>query len=333
VASGFAAAISAVGSPDNIGSSMQRFRNLAIASTIATFLLVTVGGLVRATKSGLGCGTDWPDCHGKLVPTLETRAALIEFSHRAIAGVVVVLVALLALAAYRYQRGSRRITRASMAALALVLAQAALGAVVVKLELDAESVVLHLATAMALLATLVYVTIATYANGNELPSDRALSRQSAFAAGAVLALLLVGSYLSGLAEGSVFDDWPLMNGKLLPAFSSEAVTTHVVHRYMAALVGVVVLAVTLRSMRLRGRLPIPARFAHVAAGMFAVEIAIGALNVWTNLNEVVVTLHLATGAAIWGSLVAMTVTAHPTLARATSERTHPASQPALEGTT
>jgi cytochrome c oxidase assembly protein subunit 15 len=312
---------------------MQRFRNLAIASTIATFLLITVGGLVRATKSGLGCGTDWPECHGKLVPTLETRAAVIEFSHRAIAGVVVVLVVLLVLAAYRYERSSSRLKRASVAALGLVLGQAVLGAVVVKLELDAESVVLHLATAMALLATLVYVTIATNARGTEFPSDRALSRQSAVAAGAVLALLLVGSYLSGLAEGSVFDDWPLMNGRLLPALSSTAVVAHVVHRYLAALVAVVVLAAALRSMRLKQRLPVPARYARVAAGMFAVEVAIGALNVWTNLNEVVVTLHLATGAAIWGSLVAMTVTAHPTLARATRERTHPASRPALEGTT
>jgi heme a synthase len=312
---------------------MQPFRTLAIASTITTFLLVTVGGLVRATKSGLGCGTDWPDCHGKLVPALETRATLIEFSHRAIAGVVVVLVVLLVLAAYRHQRESRRIRRASLAALALVLGQAALGAVVVKLELDAESVVLHLATAMALLATLVYVTIAVYANGADLPSDRALSRQSAFAAAAVLALLLVGSYLSGLSEGSVFDDWPLMNGKLLPALSSEAVTAHVIHRYLAALVGAVVVVVASRSVRLKRRLPVPARFAHVAVGLFAMEIAIGALNVWTNLNEVVVTLHLATGAAIWGSLVAMTVTAHPTLARATTERRRPASQPALEGTT
>jgi heme A synthase len=93
------------------------------------------------------------------------------------------------------------------------------------------------------------------------------------------------------------------------------------------------LAAALRATRLKQRLPIPARYGSVAAGMFAVEVAIGALNVWTNLNEIVVTLHLATGAAIWGSLVAMTVTAHPTLARATSERTHPASQPALEGTT
>lgn len=312
---------------------MQRFRNLAIASTFATFLLITVGGLVRATKSGLGCGTDWPDCHGKLVPALETRAAVIEFSHRAIAGVVVVLVALLVLAAYRYQRESSSLRRASVAALALVLAQAGLGAVVVKLELDAESVVLHLAIAMALLATLVYVTISTFAAGTEPPSDLALSRQSAFAAAAVLALLLVGSYLSGLAEGSVFDDWPLMNGRVLPALSSAAVVAHVVHRYLAVVVGVVVLTVALRSIRLRERLPTPARYAHIAAGMFAVEVAIGALNVWTNLNEVVVTLHLATGAAIWSSLVAMTLTAHPTLARATGERTHPASQPALEGTT
>ena len=84
---------------------MQFFRKLAIVSTGATILLIAIGGLVRATKSGLGCGTDWPHCAGKLVPALETRAEIIEFSHRAAASVVVVLLGLLAVTAYPEPEG------------------------------------------------------------------------------------------------------------------------------------------------------------------------------------------------------------------------------------
>ena len=70
---------------------MTRFQKLSLGSTAATILLVAIGGLVRATKSGLGCGTDWPHCQGHLVPSMESRAVVIEYSHRVTATVVVVL--------------------------------------------------------------------------------------------------------------------------------------------------------------------------------------------------------------------------------------------------
>lgn len=299
---------------------MDSLRRLSIASLGATFLLVTIGGLVRATKSGLGCGTDWPHCNNHLIPAFESSEVVIEYSHRLVAGGLVLLLAVLAFHALRSHRDDRRILWSSLAAFGLVLFQAVLGLVVVKLELEAESVVLHLVTAMALLATLVYLVALVVRRDEPLaPTDRALGRQARLAAGAVLLLLMVGSYLSGVPDaGNAFGDWPLMGGRLVPDLGVEQFAVHFLHRALAAGVAVVVLVVGIRFVKRKQKLPLQAKLAHSAMGLYAVEIAIGALNVWTGLAPVAVTLHLAVGALIWGCLVALAVVTDPSLARTTA---------------
>jgi heme a synthase len=306
---------------------MRLFRNLAFASTAATFALITVGGLVRATKSGLGCGKNWPHCPGE-----PSRALIIEASHRATAGIVVVLLALLAAVAVRRFRQSPALFWPAIAAFGLVIFQALLGAVVVWLELKADTVVLHLATAMSLLALLIYLSAASLAAEGSLISARsaAISRSSGLAAGAVLVVLLVGSYVTGRNAGGVFDDWPLMNGALIPDLGVPEFALHFIHRVLAAAGAVVVGITAFRLVRQSAEFPSQARLARLAAIAFGIEILVGAANVWTDLNPAFVTLHLALGAFIWGSLVSIAVISHPRLDKVALQR--PArSRPVLEG--
>ncbi len=290
---------------------MTLFRRLAIISTGATLLLITLGGLVRATKSGLGCGTNWPHCPGDV-----TRALVIEMAHRATAGVVVLLVAGLALAARRQYRGRRAVTTPAAAALGLVLFQALLGAVVVWLELRAVSVVLHLATALGLLALLLYLVVAAGALEEErpLPGDGDAARTSLLLTAGVFVLLLVGSYVTGTGAGRVFPDWPLMDGSVIPDLAVESQAVHFAHRLLAAALGVGLGVGLLRLRRRRHELPLQYRAVQVAAGLFALEVVIGAMNVWTDLNAFWVTAHLAVGAGIFGTLVTLTLISHPVVA-------------------
>ena len=315
---------------------MTSLKRLALASTMATFVLVAIGGLVRATKSGLGCGTHWPDCSGAVIPFFGNRAVIIEFSHRLMASVVVFLLAVLVVAAWRQRRTNARIMWTAVLAFGLVLFQAVLGAMVVWLELKAESVVLHLLTALTLVAVLIYLTISAYvADGSITPAtDARIARNGRSAAGAVLVLLLVGSYVTGRDAGYIFTDWPLMGGQVIPDLSFEPAAIHFLHRALALVAGIVVIAVGFAIVRRGNELPHQARLARAAMGLFAVQVLIGALNVWNPPpgvgNELLVTAHLLVAAGIWGCLVALTVVSHPSMAinfsAQSSIRTHPAYQ-------
>jgi heme o synthase len=279
---------------------LTRFRPLAVATIVATFVLIGVGGLVRATDSGLGC-PDWPRCFGRLVPPAELHA-WIEHSHRLVASAVVLLVALLVVAAWR--TGQRPVVRrAAVAALVLVLAQALIGALVVWWKLQADSVTLHLATALALVALLIFIDFrarwpadATRRAGR----DRGFVRLAATGAGLLYLQMLVGSTVTGHQAGLAY---PL--AVLLPDLGPGVARVQLLHRTLAMLVGAVVVAVWVVARRTQRQHPTLTRLAGYAAGLVAVQIGLGVANVANRLSALTVVPHLAVGALLWGTMVAL----------------------------
>ena len=81
--------------PAGGGDELRRFRRLADLTAVVTFLLIVVGGVVRVSESGLGCGPGgsgtegWPLCGGQVIPLVGDENRVIEFSHRVLATVVV----------------------------------------------------------------------------------------------------------------------------------------------------------------------------------------------------------------------------------------------------
>ena len=288
---------------------MTRLQKLSIATTASTLLLIAVGGLVRATDSGLGC-PGWPTCFGRWIPPLEYHA-IIEYSHRLLASIVVVLIGLQTFVAWKDYRRVRQVTRPATLAAVLVLVQAGLGGVVVEGGLEATLVTLHFATAMGLLGVLAHITANSFC-AVKLPtkgpsiagSDPSFARLTVITAAATVVLLVVGAYVRAESAGLAFRDWPLMDGRLVPTLGGTA-TWMFVHRVLAAAVLVLVIWLAIRARTMVNRSKDLVILSTVALLLYAAQILVGAANVWTELSAAAVTAHVALSASIWGVLVAI----------------------------
>ena len=281
---------------------MSRFAKLAIAASIATFVLIAIGGLVRATDSGLGC-PDWPLCFGRWVPPADLHA-WIEHSHRLVAAVAVgpLVGAVALITVLSSRRRDRVLLAAATAAGVLVIIQALLGGQVVLQQLRRELVTAHLAMALAVLA--LTIVIADRAVSGPLPARRAAVPIGLVAATAtaVFAQMLLGSWVTGHGAGLAFADFPLMDGSLLPALTAPEQAIQLAHRALAVAVLALVLW-TAASVRRSTDAALPRRLAAAAVLLILLQLALGAANVWSRLSALFVVPHLAVGAALFAVMV------------------------------
>ena len=294
---------------------MTRFQKLAVATTVTTLTLIVWGGVVRATGSGDGC-PDWPTCFGSWVPRWEYHT-LIEYAHRAlgvISGLLAVVLAVVGVVELvRARRGHPSATPRGAVWMAVALVplfgvQGALGGAVVNSALDPAVVTLHFGLAMIVLAVLVAATTLAF-EGDERAGDHAYARLALVAAVATFALLLVGTYVRAESAGLAFRDWPLMGGRLVPTFGPRGAAEMFAHRVLAILVAALALWLVVRARTMRVRSDRLVRLSTLAGALFVCQIAVGGINVITELSTWPRALHVAMSAAIWATIVALAVVA------------------------
>src|SRR5215208_24969 len=310
-----------------------RYRQLALATLLMTFLLIVIGGIVRVSDSGLGCGPGgsgfhgWPFCNGDVAPGVDLNS-IVEYTHRVVASVVGLMMLALAVLAWRNHREHRTLVKVAIAGFALVAAQGLLGGAVVEENLEEELVAAHLCLAMLLLAVLLWIWRSTKpeAIGSDPPDASRRYRPLAWAASvAVLCTVVAGGYMAGtqnygradyqLGDGAHHacgKEFPTCNGEFMPFGKAELVDIHLTHRAFMYLAAILVISLVVVAIR-RGVLT---RHAWVLAGLLALQVLVGALNVWLDEYELLILLHLALGTLLWVTTLAMTLQLAPAHARA-----------------
>ena len=280
----------------------RRFAPLAWTAATFTYLLIILGAIVRITGSGLGCGEHWPLCNGKLLPPLDL-ATIIEYGHRLVAAAVSVLVTALAVYAWWLRKGAgsrERYTpgRTAYVALGLLVVQVLLGAITVKLSLPPWTVILHLGTAMLLLATLILAAKLTpgASPGNTEPPTNPGSRPGL---GGIVALVLgfvtvlFGALTANLGAASACLGFPLCNGQVIPT-GNYLQLVQGVHRLLAYMLFTYVVWWAVSTKR---------RGAWYVVGLVTLQVVVAATMVLLGLPPPLQAAHVAVGTAVWAGLV------------------------------
>ena len=296
-------------------------RRLVLATGVATFVLIVVGGVVRVSDSGLGCGpagsgfSGWPFCNGDVVPGVDLNS-IIEYTHRALAIVVGFMILSIFVLAWRRHR---RLLAPAGALLALVVAQGALGGATVEENLEEAYVAAHLGLAMLLLGLLLYLWRAVNAVPTESGGPR-LRGLAIAASGAVLCTIVAGGYMAGtqnygradyqLGDGAHHacgKEFPTCNGELMPFGDARLVDIHLTHRFFMYVASLLVIALVVVALRRR----VAVRYARALGALLAIQILVGALNVWLDEYELLILAHLALGTLLWATVLGMTLQLSP----------------------
>lgn len=130
-------------------------RRWAVANLIGNMVIIWTGALVRLTKSGLGCPT-WPQCEpGSYVPLPESGLhGVIEFGNRLLTFVLAAIALGTFLVARRAVREAAVPSRTQWLAFGVglgIIAQAVIGGISVRMQLNPWVVGLHMVVSVGLM--------------------------------------------------------------------------------------------------------------------------------------------------------------------------------------
>jgi len=317
---------------------------LVVAALIVA--IVVVGGITRLTESGVSI-TEWKPISGVLPPLFQTQwqaefdayrrtpqfieingpAGMTlatykfiffwEWVHRLVARAIGTVLALVIAWYWVRRQIPRGYKPRLLALLALVGLQGAVGwwmvqsGIVHDTKVSHFRLAAHLLLALTTLAGVVWTALDLRALARGEPRAR-LTGFAALALGMLLMQLFFGALTAGLRAGHVANDWPLMQGSLIPegidwsqgpvhAALNDPFLVHFIHRWWAWAV-VAVLVVMGRKLKAHGQRP-PSIAVHTA---FGTQVILGIFTVWSGIALWLAVAHQLTGAllvvaTIWGA--------------------------------
>ncbi len=284
---------------------------LTLTGVIAIFLVIVLGGIVRATGAGGACA-GWPVCDGQWSLPADPLA-LIAFSHRLAALLVVpVIGAALVWALMKFRR-ERWISVPLFLAGIILAVQILVGRFIVLQEIPGVQTAIHLGLSLILeLLVIIPTVVAFYRSGGLQPGRQQpmlfrtpFARLAIVSVVAVFLLLVSGTFVSASGATTACTDWPLCAGGGMP--DTTAGWINMTHRVVVLATGILLAALLFKAWKTqRTQAPI---LVSTTAGvvLFLSQALLGGLKVSSNFPAHLLALHEASAAAVWTSFLVMIV--------------------------
>ena len=289
---------------------MTRFARYAWGTTALSVVVIAGGAIVRATGSGAGCGNNWPQCNGSVVPE-GTTESIIEFTHRATSGLVFIAAAVLLLWARRLYPEGHHIRRGAVVSMVFMVGEVLIGAALVLGEWVADDTSVaravidgfHLVNTLALLAALGLT--AWWASGGEpvdLSNPSPAARRLLWGLGAIAVVSAAGA-LTALGD-TLFPEATLADD--FDNSSHFLVRLRVIHPIIAVATAIYLVWVT-RAIAV-ARSGLAARLATAAGSLVGLQVFVGIVNLGLRAPVWMQVIHLIVTDMLWLTLVVLTAT-------------------------
>jgi cytochrome c oxidase assembly protein subunit 15 len=293
---------------------------------IATLFLICSGGMV--TSKGVGLAVpDWPTTFGYnmfLFPVSKWVGGIFfEHTHRLIASTVGFMTIILAVW-LRLGEDRRWVRTLGYVALAAVILQGVLGGLRVTMLKD-EIGIFHACLAQAFLGLLVVIALATTKFWQMISSEDAdLVKLASIKSIAIFTTVLIyiqlalGATMRHQHRDLAILDFPTAYRQWIPDTSANAITTinawrdthalsdvtafqiwlQMVHRFLAAIIAVTLIALCLRVWRDARQITSLRRLSIWWVALLLGQVTLGAWTIWSNKAADIATAHVAIGATM-----------------------------------
>ena len=293
---------------------LTSFQRLALWTTAATYFLILVGGLVRASGAGLGC-PDWPRCFGSWIPPASAAdlpppfdpaqfnptLMWTEYLNRLLGVTVGFLILATTISAWRHHRHQPRILWTIVAALLLTGFQGWLGGRVVAHELAAWIVTVHMIVALFIVQMLLFVTVEAFGTA----VDRKL-KAIGWPTLALIVLTLIQIGFGTQVRGAV--DTALDAGVARDLALGTVGRLDFLHRDLAFAVLAGAAALTIWLLYKRAA-PAMLRWSFVVLSLALLQIGLGLVMAYGSLLPAAQVGHLTTASLILGAETVLLLTA------------------------
>lgn len=273
----------------------RTFHRWAVVTTIGVCLVIVAGGVVRLTGSGLGCD-DWPNCNTEHFVDVSSTHAAIEQINRLVSALIGIPTLVVAIGSFRVRPRRDGLIGPSTGLLVAILANGVLGGLTVRGDLHPALVQSHFV--LALVAVTLGMVVADR-SGDRAPAGVGASpvdlRRWLFVVTAgTAAAIVTGTVVTGTG--------PHAGDENTRRWGFDISTVARIH-------GLVVLAtigfVVVLFWRLRGA-ALPRRvWTALSTWMFVaiVQGAVGYLQYFNGVPEVLVAVHVAGATLLWVATV------------------------------